>query len=380
MTVKYLFTRYLPLALCSALVLSSCATTRSKPRPTKKRVKRVKKPVRTKPAVAKPIKPAPRIVKRETLNQLYTRYLDETQALSERDRQLVERFTTKDNPSHLEQAAAFVGHLRLVQMQADRSSDFVEQGLPSSAASGSGLPVTDRSQLPKNISLADYFSRRGIDPIEQLRSNPSLNRPAVYQLLAKVMAKTNNHDSFVTAARNTFQEAFGQWKALAPSYGMITDKNEALAGEETDAVDESSAEEAYHIPSGTSFADFRHAEAQLVEGQMLANNNDYQNAIRYLATIPDAHPFYPIASEKKRFFTNYAVQQLREQASDSYRQALPVADLATKKGLLVKAKNTLVMAIKRYPNAEHIDTVRENLEVIERDLKKIQIEQSDANY
>ena len=71
-----------------------------------------------------------------------------------------------------------------------------------------------------------------------------------------------------------------------------------------------------------------------------------------------------------------AVQDLRQKAARAFQSSLPVVDIKTKAAYLVEAKNYLEEALKEFPAADHLATVRENLAVITRDLQTISEETS----
>ena len=67
-----------------------------------------------------------------------------------------------------------------------------------------------------------------------------------------------------------------------------------------------------------------------------------------------------------------AVQELRKKAALAFQSAMPVNDPRIRADYLKQAKGFLEEAIKSYPDATQLPTVRDNLSVISRDLERIE--------
>lgn len=320
---------------------------------------------------------SPKIIKNEMTSEFYERLLDKSFALNETDIEKINSITELKQKSPVEEATAFVGHLRIILIKTNQNSDFVEESIDISENQTDNIeiiennteetPITKEPNLPKTISLEDYLISKNLDAENLLTNNKYLKKVEVFLLLGDVLDNTTNHESYVAKLNQLFENTFQQWKRLASKYQKGTNELE-------DVEENKEAKNDRKIQFGNSFADFKKAEANMVEAQYLANLNQYQEAIKILNIFPENHPFYSMALEKKKFYTNNAVQKLREKASFSYRQSIPVRDMKIKKNYLVEARETLLTAIKKYPEADYIDTVKENLLVIERDLQKIQID------
>ncbi|MCX6130965.1 MAG: hypothetical protein NTX25_18145, partial [Proteobacteria bacterium] len=90
------------------------------------------------------------------------------------------------------------------------------------------------------------------------------------------------------------------------------------------------------------------------------------------ARIENSDPFFDQAKEKIKVYSNRAVQDLRQKAAQAFQNAMPVADDRAKLAYLKQAKDLLELALKEYPTADQLDTVRENLAVITRDLSGLE--------
>ncbi len=98
-----------------------------------------------------------------------------------------------------------------------------------------------------------------------------------------------------------------------------------------------------------------------------------------MARIDNRDPFFDQAREKIKIYSNRAVQDLRQKAAQAFQNAMPVADNRAKAAYLKQAKELLEQALKDYPVADQLDTVRDNLAVITRDLSGIDQETAGAN-
>jgi D-aminopeptidase len=121
-------------------------------------------------------------------------------------------------------------------------------------------------------------------------------------------------------------------------------------------------------------ADLRGGDAVLAEAQSLADRGNFQAAIKKAATVSPTSPMHANAQEKIRDFSNLAVQDLRRKAAQSFQSAMPITDVNIRAQYLEQAKQYLEQAIKEYPQATQLPTVRDNLRVISRDLDKLQAE------
>jgi lipid II:glycine glycyltransferase (peptidoglycan interpeptide bridge formation enzyme) len=77
------------------------------------------------------------------------------------------------------------------------------------------------------------------------------------------------------------------------------------------------------------------------------------------------------AQEKVKEFSNRGVQDLRRKAADAFQNARPVSDPKARASYLQQAKGYLEEALKDYPDATLLPTVRDNLRMITRDLEQL---------
>lgn len=197
--------------------------------------------------------------------------------------------------------------------------------------------------------------------LSKLENNSFLQIERAYNLTSRflnnVEATPEQWQRFVTITKAKITKL----QSLANSYGDITDS--ATQGDEKD-------EQSYQVTS-YSAADLRRGDALLQEARQHAEKEDFKKAIQFAKQIDDRDPFYPAAQEKIKLFSNMAVQDLRKKAANAFQRALPVSDIDTKISYLQQAKEFLEQAINEFPEADQIQTVEQNLEVISQDLENL---------
>jgi outer membrane protein assembly factor BamD (BamD/ComL family) len=109
----------------------------------------------------------------------------------------------------------------------------------------------------------------------------------------------------------------------------------------------------------------------LREAQSLIDRASYQEAIQRLQLFTQDNPFYPLAVDKAKIAKNLAVHDLRKKAATAFESSLPVGDPKAKNAYLKEAEGYLEQAITLYPDAEQIETVKENLNVIKKNLAQL---------
>ncbi len=110
--------------------------------------------------------------------------------------------------------------------------------------------------------------------------------------------------------------------------------------------------------------------AQWQEGVNLLDNRQYDAAIEVLSALLDSD--YREEAEKRiGEAKSQAAADLRRQAAGLFAKARKTADLLLKGEILVGARDMLLRILTRYPDVDIIDKVRQNLEVIEKDIYQL---------
>ena len=115
-------------------------------------------------------------------------------------------------------------------------------------------------------------------------------------------------------------------------------------------------------------------DSTIAEAQKLADASRWQEAIKMASSVGKDHPSHPLAQERVKDYSNKAVQVLRKKAAAAFQSAIPITDAKTRAQYLRQAKTYLEDAIKNYPQASQLPTVRDNLRVISRDLDQLETE------
>ena len=129
-------------------------------------------------------------------------------------------------------------------------------------------------------------------------------------------------------------------------------------------------------PSNYLAGDLLYGDSILMQAKKFASKGSFKQAILKARIVKNNDPYYPEAIDKIKFFSNLAVQDLRQKAARAFQSSLPVVDIKTKAAYLVEAKNYLEEALTDFPAADHLTTVKENLAVITKDLETISEETS----
>lgn len=224
------------------------------------------------------------------------------------------------------------------------------------------------SRAATSASLEQLCKERGLSLADALVENPLLSSFGVAKQVMAAMSRSKNSEDFTNEVTVAVRGQANLWAGLAIELGGAT----AVAATEplTDSVQ--SAPEIEDVPPNP--ADLRGGDSVLAEAQALADRGNYQAAIKKAGGVSPSSPMHAAATEKIREFSNLAVQDLRRKAAQAFQSAMPITDSKARAEYLKQAKTYLEDAIKNYPEATQLPTVRDNLRVISRDLEKLQAE------
>jgi hypothetical protein len=203
------------------------------------------------------------------------------------------------------------------------------------------------SKPVSSSSLEALCKSRQVSLADALVENPLL---ASYGVAKQVMAATwrsSNSEDFVNEVTVAVRGQANLWAGFAIELGGAT----AVATEDQPAPDGGAMPPPVVDDVPPNPADLRGGDSVLAEAQALA-----------------------AAKDKIREFSNLAVQDLRRKAAQAFQSAMPITDVKARAGYLKQAKTYLEDAIKNYPEATQLPTVRDNLRVISRDLEKLEAE------
>jgi len=222
-----------------------------------------------------------------------------------------------------------------------------------------------------SASLEQLCKERGLSLADALVENPLLSSFGVAKQVIAAMARSTNSDDFTNEVTVAVRGQANLWAGLAIELGGAT--SVATSEPLTDAPGAVTPHpEIEDVPPNP--ADLRGGDSVLAEAQALADRGNFPAAIKKAGGVSEASPMHDAAKDKIKEFSNLALQDLRRKAAQAFQSAMPITDSKARAGYLQQAKAHLEDAIKNYPEATQLPTVRDNLRVISRDLEKLQAE------
>ena len=102
----------------------------------------------------------------------------------------------------------------------------------------------------------------------------------------------------------------------------------------------------------------------------LSELGQFDAALGKLKSISSDSANYVYARDRMRQISNNAANELRKKAATEYQSAQGVHETKLKANFLERAKKYLEDALEKYPDSDQKKTITENLNMIERDLKR----------
>jgi hypothetical protein len=240
---------------------------------------------------------------------------------------------------------------------------FEEQDLDAQK-SATETPKPSEGNSP---SIEKLFKEQKIDLADALAENPLLGSWPVASMVRQALAAGSDTPDYQAEVINILKRTAAKWGEF----------NQGVGGKEIPA------EETPHEPKmmtdtyGNVYdanAPTNGDDSTIAEAQKLADAGKMQEAIKMASSVGKDHPSYPLAQERIKDYSNKAVQVLRKKAAAAFQSAIPITDVKTRAQYLRQAKTYLEDAIKNYPQATQLPTVRDNLRVISRDLDQLETE------
>jgi hypothetical protein len=113
------------------------------------------------------------------------------------------------------------------------------------------------------------------------------------------------------------------------------------------------------------------AEKLLTKAQEFATREDFDRAIAEAKKVPEGTQSFVGAQNNIKNWADKAVQALRKQAAQQFRSSSAAGDAMGKKTYLTKARSYLQDALAKYPEASSLDTIKENIEIIDKELGRL---------
>jgi hypothetical protein len=249
-------------------------------------------------------------------------------------------------------------------------------GVVGSAAQplGLGAPTFEESDIAdggeshaigNGMALEKIAKDKGVNLVDALSENPWLKSYGVARRVYQATKVTSDTEDYKREIHAALGREAARWNELANEIGGLGGAAGVVATPTETAPQD--------LPPPNP-ADLRSGDAVLAEAQALADRGNYQAAIKKAGGVVPTSPMYATAQEKIRDFSNLAVQDLRRKAAQAFQSAMPVTDVKVRSQYLQQAKQYLEQAIREFPQATQLPTVRDNLRVISRDLEKLQSE------
>ena len=350
-------------------------------------------PTQAAAAVPPPVAPTPFIPLEKRQTQfLQTHLTDESKAVTDDDeRNVLPQPPDIAGTGTVAEACVAVAVMKKMMAASTtvKTGSFVEQD----TASG------EKSKSPMTIeSLAQ---QRSLDFPKVIETNPFLQSPAAQRMALKAIDKSSDSQAYKDKTFGGMRRITDQWTShqvslnKAMGAATIAAMPAQTAPGSMDTQPGAGTGNALTGPPGVTKGDgagplpealppskqlevkaveVGKEDAALSDAQNLADAGKYQEAIAKASGISNSSAAYPKAQDRIKTFANRAVQELRMKAAQAFQGSLPISDPKARTAYLERARKFLEEAIKTYPQADQLGTVKENLAVITRDIEKMKDE------
>lgn len=305
----------------------------------------------------------------EDIPGLYARVTNTAEPLSEEDLMKATQLYPAQ-PNSMEEAVFVVTQMRILRTDWERKTSFQTQDLHTQKTADNTA----------GLSLERTFADLQVDLATVIRSNPHLKNKGGLTLAKQLVETTKNSDSYKAGVSSAIKTVGAQWPEL-----LVDPVPPLIAAPDSPAVNSNpnppappppapgAAGEAAAPASAApnSNLDLMGSDTLLIAAQKLADKRDYKAALDHVSRIKKEDPFYAQAQEKTKQYSNRAVKDLRAKAAEAFSNAAPMNDSNAKANYLRQAKTYLEQALKDYPTADGLDSVKENLEAVNRGLDSL---------
>ncbi|MFK7871698.1 MAG: hypothetical protein AB8C84_00810 [Oligoflexales bacterium] len=224
--------------------------------------------------------------------------------------------------------------------------------------------VANSNDLESVASLEDIVAESALDLPSVLKSNPYLMSSDFYSLALRAVERSGNSHEFREKSLESIRHRARSWMSLGRALGMADE-----VSQDTAAI---GAQDKQPALQQISIEDIDHGNLAFEQAQKVAESGQYQEAIRMLENLAQSSPGHKVMAQAKiRDICNRAVQELRQQAATAFQNAVPMSNEQARTRYLKSAQEHLQQALTLYPEAENLETVRENLAVINSTLERM---------
>jgi hypothetical protein len=222
----------------------------------------------------------------------------------------------------------------------------------------------------------------GVDIISALASNPYLKSHSIFNLASDSSHIDGNSQIFVQNLATVIKSEVQLWADMFRRLGL--DVRPVVVGASSQDLNPEPVAPVENLnpavaEPGQPSASTPLTPAQNIEAakamsmaRELAQKDQREKAIALSRKIPPGADNYAEAQEKTKDWANQIVQELRRQAASQYSASKNNPDAEGKKLNLMKSKTFLEQALSKYPEASTLDTVKENLAIIESEIARLQ--------
>lgn len=305
---------------------------------------------------------------------------------TERDRQILIKIPPSPSGGSIHEAALTIGLLRDVLT-------------PIGVATGaSGLDSADPAKnlrkntlTPQGTPSAQSINSRsielrsqavGLDLIGAMSSNPYLQGRFVHKMAFESLLLGGNSPIFSGNLKSALQREGANWRQFAE---QLDGKENAFAQEKslTPGKDGNTPTDSPNVLTLTNpspavqtnelaLEKSQDAVSLLAKAQEFAAKDQIDRAIVAAKMVPENSDTYQIAQQNIKLWSDRATQDLRKQAAQQYRVGSATPDAAGKKVYLSKARSLLEEAINKYPESSNLETIKDNLEIIDQELNRLE--------
>lgn len=361
--------RFIPVCALMTVCLGACVTTPetrpSKPAQKPSQVAPVAPPKETvKPGAGRaPLVLAP--VPDSAMADFASRHAISVARLSEADEALLKRMPNQPQAGSVHEAALVLGIVK--------SFNPVNLDGQSVNSPSAGEPVQPEVRNAQgSAGLEQAALARGVDLPGAIEVNPFLQSAAVMRMVMLAADRGGNSDAFKKRLAGAMNKQVSEWNTLSERYGS-PQRQEIPA---VSAVPSESSPAPSIAPEGTAegaVSDLHSSDMTINEAAKFADEGSFDKAIKTLKKIQPDSPLAKLAKERALEYSNMAVRDLRRRAAQAFSAAVQATDAGTKGTYLEKAKSLLEEALNRYPEADQLGTVRDNLTVINRDIDRLKL-------
>jgi hypothetical protein len=293
---------------------------------------------------------------------------------TENDRQIFNSIPPSPSGGTIHEAALVIGVLRDVLTPIGAQRELAR--------------ASDGANVSRN-SLQSKTQEKGLDLIESLSSNPYLKGRTVYLMAHDALQKGGNSSGFAQNLYSVLRKETSDWEQFATKLASTPQSpNSATAATVPTSAPNALTDAKPPIPSpgvtssntspdqvSTSSNGLTEPSAEgaqiLAKAQELAAKEQIEQAILAAKKIPQNSESYTAARQNIKIWSDRATQDLRKQAAYQYRASSATNDPSGKRVYLAKARSLLEEALTRYPESSNLETIKENLEIINGELSRL---------